>query len=84
MSCYLRCHFSAAFACGLLNSQPFGFYSPSAIVQDVRRHGVVVLPVDVQTSEVDFSLMLPKQDALEIRRASPSSQPLPSRGGGAG
>lgn len=57
VSCYLKCHFPAAFACGLLNSQPLGFYSPSAIVQDVRRHGVVVLPVDVMMSEVDSSLV---------------------------
>jgi error-prone DNA polymerase len=41
----------------LLNSQPLGFYSPSAIVQDVRRHGVVVLPVDVMTSGVDSALV---------------------------
>ena len=66
VSCYLKCHFPAAFACGLLNSQPLGFYSPSAIVQDVRRHGVEVLPVDVQTSEVDSSLVLPKQDVSEV------------------
>jgi error-prone DNA polymerase len=57
VSCYLKCHFPAAFACGLLNSQPLGFYSPSAIVQDVRRHGVEVLPVDVQHSQVDSSLV---------------------------
>lgn len=57
VSCYLKCHFPAAFACGLLNSQPLGFYSPSAIVQDLRRHGVVVLPVDVMTSGVDSALV---------------------------
>ncbi len=31
----------------LLNSQPMGFYSPSQLVQDARRHGVEVRPVDV-------------------------------------
>ncbi|MCE2724991.1 MAG: error-prone DNA polymerase [Burkholderiales bacterium] len=68
VSCYLKCHFPAAFACGLLNSQPLGFYSPSAIVQDVRRHGVEVLSVDVMMSEVDSSLITaePETSAQQV------------------
>ncbi len=57
VSCYLKCHHPAAFTCGLLNSQPLGFYSPSTLVQDVRRHGVAVLPVDVQASDWDCALV---------------------------
>ena len=57
VSCYLKCHHPAAFACGLLNSQPLGFYSPSAIVQDVKRHAVTVLAVDVQASDWDSTLV---------------------------
>lgn len=56
VSCWLKCHEPAAFACALLNSQPLGFYSPSQIVQDARRHGVEVRPVDVCVSEVDSTL----------------------------
>jgi len=56
VSSWLKCHEPAAFACALLNSQPMGFYSPSSIVQDARRHGVEVRPVDVQVSEIDCSL----------------------------
>ncbi len=56
VSCWLKCHEPAAFACALLNSQPLGFYSPSQIVQDARRHGVEVRPVDVCASEVDSTL----------------------------
>jgi error-prone DNA polymerase len=37
VSCWLKRHEPAAFACALLNSQPMGFYSPSQIVQDARR-----------------------------------------------
>ncbi len=33
-----------------------GFYSPSQLVQDARRHGVHVLPVDVQASAVEAGL----------------------------
>jgi error-prone DNA polymerase len=51
ISCYLKCHHPAAFTCGLLNSQPLGFYSPSQLVQDVKRHDVTVLAVDVMVSE---------------------------------
>ncbi len=38
-SAWLKRHHPAAFLCGLLNSQPMGFYSPSMLVQDARRHG---------------------------------------------
>ena len=49
-SAWLKCHEPAAFCCALLNSQPMGFYSPSQLVQDVKRHQVEVRPVDVQCS----------------------------------
>ncbi len=49
-SAYLKCHHPAAFACALLNCWPMGFYAPATVVQDARRHGVVVLPVDVGAS----------------------------------
>jgi error-prone DNA polymerase len=56
VSSWLKCHEPAAFACALLNSQPLGFYSVSSITQDARRHGVELLPADVQMSDVDSSL----------------------------
>jgi error-prone DNA polymerase len=55
-SAWLKCHEPAAFLCGLLNSQPMGFYTPSQLVQDARRHGVEVRPVDVRCSEWDCVL----------------------------
>ncbi len=56
-SCWLKCHEPAAFACALLNSQPMGFYAPSQIVQDARRHGIEVFPIDVQASDWDNTLI---------------------------
>lgn len=56
VSCWLKCHEPAAFACALLNSQPMGFYAPSQIVQDARRHRIDVLPVDVRHSDWDCTL----------------------------
>ncbi|MFO0555723.1 MAG: error-prone DNA polymerase [Polyangiaceae bacterium] len=52
-SAWQKTHHPAAFACSLLNSQPMGFYSPSSIVQDAQRHGVVVRPVDIAKSDWD-------------------------------
>ncbi|WP_425481591.1 error-prone DNA polymerase [Cognatilysobacter lacus] len=73
MSCWLKCHEPAAFAAALLNSQPMGFYSPSQIVQDARRHGIEVRPVDIRYSDWDCSLEfrgepadLSKQPALRL------------------
>ncbi|HEU4411630.1 MAG TPA: hypothetical protein VFS43_40675 [Polyangiaceae bacterium] len=46
----------AAYACTLLNSQPLGFYGPSAIVQDAQRHGVEVRPACAVASSWDSTL----------------------------
>lgn len=56
VSAWLKYHEPAAFTCALLNSQPMGFYSPSQLVQDVRRHGIEVLPVDANLSDWDCTL----------------------------
>ncbi len=53
---YLKCHYPAEFACSLLNSQPMGFYSPSTIIEDSRRHGVKILPVDLLLSARDCTV----------------------------
>lgn len=57
VSAWLKCHHPAAFYVGLLNSQPMGFYSPSQLVQDARRHGVTVMPADVNHSNWDHRLL---------------------------
>ncbi|MGK7294409.1 MAG: error-prone DNA polymerase [Candidatus Wenzhouxiangella sp. M2_3B_020] len=55
-SAWMKRHHPAAFTCGLLNSQPMGFYAPAQLVNDARRHGVRVLPVDVRYSAWDCDL----------------------------
>ncbi|KON81546.1 error-prone DNA polymerase [Azoarcus sp. PA01] len=55
-SAWLKCFEPAAFLCGLLNSQPMGFYAPSQLIQDARRHGVVVLGAEVTASDWDCTL----------------------------
>src|SRR5262245_1264412 len=56
VSAWMKCHYPAAFACALLNSQPMGFYAAAQIVRDAREHGVEVRPVDVNHSEWDCTL----------------------------
>jgi len=51
VSAWLKCHEPAAFLAALLSSQPMGFYAPAQLVQDARRHGVQVRPVDVTASD---------------------------------
>ena len=66
-SCWIKCHEPAAFLAALLNSQPLGFYSPSQLVQDARRHDVEVRPVDVMYSDVDCTLEdLPGTPAVRL------------------
>jgi len=56
VSSWLKWKYPAAFACGLLNSQPMGFYAPAQIVRDAKEHGVEVRAVDVNHSEWDCTL----------------------------
>lgn len=61
-SSWLKCHEPAIFLAALLNSQPMGFYPPSQLVQDAKRHRVQVLPIDVTHSNWEASLeALPNQ-----------------------
>ena len=53
---YLKCHFPAEFACSLLNSQPMGFYAPATIIEDARRHGVRICPVDIHHSKQNCTI----------------------------
>ena len=67
VSAWLKCHYPAAYCCALLNSQPMGFYSPSQLIQDVKRHDVEVYPIDVLYSDWDH--------LLEAGAAQNSQQP---------
>jgi error-prone DNA polymerase len=65
VSAWLKHYEPAAFTCALLNSQPMGFYSPSQLTQDLRKHGGVILPADVIVSDYECTL----------EEVDPSSQP---------
>jgi len=53
---WFKHHYHAEYTCALLNAQPMGFYAPATIVEDAKRHNVVVHPIDVRVSEWDCTL----------------------------
>jgi error-prone DNA polymerase len=79
-SAYLKAHHGPAFYAALLNNQPMGFYHSATVVNDARRHGVRVLPVDVTRS--DWLCTLERHDDArshdrlsQATHASSQSQP---------
>ncbi len=55
-SAYMRAHYPAEYFAAVLNSQPMGFYSPRAILNEARRIGISVLPPDVHLSGGSFTV----------------------------
>jgi error-prone DNA polymerase len=49
-SAFLKLFYPAQFVTGLINAQPMGFYPVEVLINDAKRHGVCVLPVDVNRS----------------------------------
>ncbi|MFF7061517.1 error-prone DNA polymerase [Pseudomonas sp. NPDC008258] len=66
-SSWLKCHEPAIFTCALVNSWPMGFYSPDQLLQEARRQGIDVRPVDVCHSGWDCTLEPTAGGALAIR-----------------
>ncbi|MCC6380861.1 MAG: error-prone DNA polymerase [Dehalococcoidia bacterium] len=62
-SCWLRYHYPAAYYCALFNAQPMGFYQVEVLTGDARRHGVAVLPPDVNLSR---PFAWPEGDAIRL------------------
>jgi len=56
VSSWLKHFHPDAFCCGLLNSQPMGFYAPAQIVGDARKNGVEVRQIDVSFSHAQNTL----------------------------
>jgi error-prone DNA polymerase len=56
---WLRHYYAPEYLCAILNAQPMGFYSPGTLIEDAKRHGVEVRPLDLTTSIWDHTLELP-------------------------
>ena len=63
-SAWLKAHHPAEFYCGILNNQPMGFYSPRVVLNDARRFGLEVLPLDVNLSGERFEV---ERDGTALR-----------------
>ncbi|SVB12172.1 uncharacterized protein METZ01_LOCUS165026, partial [marine metagenome] len=81
VSAWLKCHYPAAFAAALLNSQPMGFYAPAQIVKDAQNHGVEVRPTDINHSLWDCTLETIGTDRVDITstESSESTKPVALR-----
>jgi len=55
---WLRLEYPAHWLCALLNAQPMGFYHPSVLVDDAKRHGIRTLPVDITRSRARCTVEL--------------------------
>ncbi len=76
VSSWLKRYHPAAFAAGLLNAQPMGFYAPAQLVQDARRHGVEVRAPDVMASDWDCTLesaQVPAGDRAHVKGDAPAT-----------
>jgi len=77
VSAWLKCYYPVAFTCALLNSQPMGFYTPRQLVDDLRRHGGDVQPVDVTRSDWECTL---EESGLSLRLGLQMVKGLSRRG----
>lgn len=64
VSAWLKHYYPAVFYIGLMNSLPMGFYTPSQIIQDAKRHNIKILPVCIKESHYDHKLIPIKEDML--------------------
>src|SRR5882762_5589741 len=67
VSSWLKHYHPDAFCCGLLNSQPMGFYAPAQIVSDARTNGVEVRAIDVSFSHAQNTLEQQSGDYHALR-----------------
>jgi error-prone DNA polymerase len=67
VSSWLKHYHPDAFCCGLLNSQPMGFYAPAQIVGDAHKNGVEVREIDVSYSFAQNTLEEKSGDYHAVR-----------------
>jgi error-prone DNA polymerase len=60
---WLRTYYPAEYLCALFNAQPMGFYGPHVLVNDGKRHGVEVLPPDINRSGANCTV---EDDAVRV------------------
>lgn len=64
---WLKRYYPAHYTVGVLNNQPMGFYSPAVVINDAKRHGIAVLPIDVNESAWEHDTRRIDDGAYAIR-----------------
>jgi error-prone DNA polymerase len=75
VSAWLKYYFPGPFCAAIINSQPMGFYAPAQLVADAQRHGVEVLPVDVNESDWECTV-----NAIAIPPSPPRERGVGGKG----
>jgi error-prone DNA polymerase len=78
-SAFLKLFYPAQFTVGLINAQPMGFYPVEVLINDAKRHGVAVLPVDINASSYKTTTEWVGRDAEPGRPAEPGRDAEPGR-----
>lgn len=69
-SAWLKYYYPVEFYVGLLNSWPMGFYSPAQLIQDAARHQIYALPVDINKSSIDHTVIDGHHFRLGLRQVN--------------
>jgi error-prone DNA polymerase len=67
VTAWLRCHHQDVFTCAILNAQPMGFYTPATLVEDAKRHGIEVRPIDINKSRWNCTLECGDSSSWAVR-----------------
>jgi error-prone DNA polymerase len=82
---WLRTYFPTESLCALFNAQPMGFYAPHVLVNDGKRHGIIVLPPDINESGANCTveektLNLQNELSAEAATATPEASASQANG----
>ncbi len=80
-SSFLKLFYPAQFLVGLINAQPMGFYPVEVLVNDAKRHGVAVLPVDVSRSTYKTTTEWVGRPGWAVGEGNDDGEPLPADAG---
>jgi error-prone DNA polymerase len=75
-SAYLKHYYAPEFTSAILNAQPMGFYAPGTIIEDAKRHGVRVRPIDVRVSGWDHTLEPEEREWMENGKWATTKHPF--------
>ena len=80
-SSFLKLFYPAQFLVGLINAQPMGFYPVEVLVNDAKRHGVAVLPVDLNASTYKTTTEWAGRPGWALGDGAGEGEPLPEGSG---